>query len=233
MTMRFVKNRFYLSMKRSTHYTTGDLLFYRSVRQVISIVFCSRGKRRISYSRDFWDFYGTPGIFGISIVLPGFLGFLWDFWDFHGIFGIFMGFLGFPWDFRDFHRTPNPYLYYILYLSLFIEDVQNIFATLLCAMSTVSLHVYSKKIRVCLFNTERSTRKTWILSKSLKLIFMLVTWQMLTIFHIFMLYFRRTQPPDAWSTSKYRKNLFVFNLLMILIDRQERVAITNMACFGC
>ncbi len=40
----------------------------------------------------------------------------------------------------------HSYLYYVLHLSLFIKDVQNIIATLLCAVSTVSLLVYSKKI---------------------------------------------------------------------------------------
>jgi hypothetical protein len=129
------------------------------------------------YSRDF---HGTPGIFGIFMVLPGFA---WDSRDFHGILGIFMGFpwdfrdfhgisigfSGFSWDFQDFHRTPNPYLYYILYLSSFIEDVQNIFATLLCAVSTVCLVVYSKKIRVYLFNTEKSTLKNTNFFKIIKI----------------------------------------------------------------
>jgi hypothetical protein len=91
---------------------------------------------------------------------PGFLGFLRYSQDFYEILGISMGFSGFPWDFQDFHQTPNPNIYYVLYLSLLIEDVQNIFATLLCTVSTVCLHVYSKKIRVCLFDTEKSTRKT-------------------------------------------------------------------------
>jgi hypothetical protein len=118
------RNRLQFRLILESHdHRTIPLLHYRYMHSIPERN--SENSYRFRNSGNWFRFRNCTEFKGetADFVLLGFLEFLWysrDFWDFYGIPRIFMRFPGFQWDSRDlqdFPCTPNPYLYYVLYLA--------------------------------------------------------------------------------------------------------------------